>query len=186
MESKIEASIADQKKSERQPLIDRNKITTKDTKSDHEEGTWEITKNVAFFSTPLIISQVFQISIEFLNIVFAGHLGSSLYVAAVGFGNMWANVTCLLVLLGCNIAVATMVSQALGSGNRPAALIYLGRARLALMILYIPTFSLSFLCEPFLLLVGGDEISAAASIAQQYATLLAVALLFQSYSDCTK
>lgn len=92
-------------------------------------------------------------------------MGSSSYVAAVGLGNMWANVTCLLVLLGCNIAVATLVSQAVGSGNHQAALVYLGRARLALLIIYIPCFGLSFLAEPFLLLVGSTEVEEVASLA---------------------
>ena len=45
-----------------------------------------------------------------LNLVFAGHLGDPVFVAAAGLGNMYANITCLLVVYGLNSAIATLVS----------------------------------------------------------------------------
>lgn len=45
-----------------------------------------------------------------LNLVFAGRLGDPKYVAAVGLGNMYANITCLLIVFGLNSAISTFCS----------------------------------------------------------------------------
>ena len=61
-------------------------------------------------AVPIIIGQIFSLFVEMLNLVFAGHLGDPIYVAAAGLGNMYANVTCLLIIYGLNSAIATLVS----------------------------------------------------------------------------
>jgi len=48
--------------------------------------------------------------VEMLNLVFAGHLGDPIFVAAAGLGNMYTNVTCLLIIYGLNSAIATLCS----------------------------------------------------------------------------
>ena len=88
--------------------------------------------------------------------MFVGHLGDPVFVAAAGLGNMYANITCLLIIYGLNSAIATLVSQAYGSGNMRKAGIYLNKGRIAIMIFFIPIFGLMFLCESFLLLLRMD------------------------------
>jgi Na+-driven multidrug efflux pump len=91
-----------------------------------------------------------------LNLVFAGHLGDPVFVAAAGLGNMYANITCLLVIFGLNSAIATLVSQAYGCGNMRKCGIYLNKGRISILIFFVPMFMVMFLCESFLLLIGMD------------------------------
>jgi multidrug resistance protein, MATE family len=104
----------------------------------------------------VIIGQIFSLFIEMLNLVFAGRLGDPVYVAAAGLGNMYANVTCLLVVIGLNSAISTLVSQAYGAGNLRKCGIYLNKGRIAVMLFFIPFFGLMFLCERFLLAINID------------------------------
>jgi len=69
-----------------------------------------MTKNLFKVAVPIIIGQIFSLFIEMLNLVFAGHLGDPVFVAAAGLGNMYANITCLLIIYGLNSAIATLVS----------------------------------------------------------------------------
>ena len=69
-----------------------------------------MSKHLSHVAVPIIIGQIFSLFVEMLNLVFAGHLGDPIYVAAAGLGNMYANVTCLLIIYGLNSAIATLVS----------------------------------------------------------------------------
>ena len=91
-----------------------------------------------------------------LNLVFAGRLGDPVYVAAAGLGNMYANVTCLLIIFGLNSAISTLVSQSFGAGNLRKCGIYLNKGRIAVILFFIPIFGLMFLCETFLLALSID------------------------------
>ena len=64
-----------------------------------------MSKQISKVAVPIIIGQIFSLFIEMLNLVFAGRLGDPVYVAAAGLGNMYANVTCLLVIFGLNSAI---------------------------------------------------------------------------------
>jgi MATE family multidrug resistance protein len=135
-------------------------------------------------AVPIIIGQVFSLFVEMLNLVFAGHLGDPIYVAAAGLGNMYANVTCLLIIYGLNSAIATLCSQSFGAGNLRKCGVYLNKGRIAVMIFFIPIFAIMFLCEPFLLAINMDP--KAAAIAQQYTYGLFVALFFQGQFDAIR
>lgn len=87
------------KKSEELSIIDESEETMK---------LGEMTKNLGKVAIPIIIGQIFSLFVEMLNLVFAGHLGDPIYVAAAGLGNMYANVTCLLIIYGLNSAIATL------------------------------------------------------------------------------
>ena len=113
-----------------------------------------------------------------LNLVFAGHLGDPVFVAAAGLGNMYANITCLLVIYGLNSAIATLCSQAYGSGNMRKCGIYLNKGRVSILIFFIPMFGVMFLCESFLLLLRMDPETARQ--AQIYTYGIVVALFFQA------
>ena len=69
-----------------------------------------MSKNLANVAIPIILGSIFSLFVEMLNLVFAGHLGDPIYVTAVGLGNMYANVTCLLIIYGLNGAIATLCS----------------------------------------------------------------------------
>jgi Na+-driven multidrug efflux pump len=76
----------------------------------HDDSFIKMSKQISKVAVPIIIGQIFSLFIEMLNLVFAGRLGDPVYVAAAGLGNMYANVTCLLVIFGLNSAIQTLVS----------------------------------------------------------------------------
>jgi MATE family multidrug resistance protein len=135
-----------------------------------------MSKHLSHVAVPIIIGQIFSLFVEMLNLVFAGHLGDPIYVAAAGLGNMYANVTCLLIIYGLNSAIATLCSQAFGAGNLHKCGVYLNKGRIAVIIFFVPIFGIMFLCEPFLLAIKMDP--RAAALAQQYTYGLVVALFF--------
>jgi MATE family multidrug resistance protein len=59
---------------------------------------------------PSVISYVFAVLTEFINIIFVGHLGDSAMLAGVGMGNMIINIFGLSLLFGINGALDTLVS----------------------------------------------------------------------------
>jgi MATE family multidrug resistance protein len=144
----------------------------------------EMSKQISHVAVPIIIGQIFSLFVEMLNLVFAGHLGDPIYVAAAGLGNMYANVTCLLIIYGLNSAIATLCSQAYGAGNLRKCGVYLNKGRIAVIIFFVPIFGVMFLCETFLLAIKMDP--RAAAIAQQYTYGIVVALFFQAQFDATR
>ena len=93
----------------------RHRIQAKDTEislladeSEDKESLWEMSRNLGNVAVPIILGQIFSLFVEMLNLVFAGRLGDPIYVAAAGLGNMYANITCLLIIYGLNSAIATL------------------------------------------------------------------------------
>jgi len=115
-----------------------------------------MSKQISRVAFPIIVGFIFSLFIEMLNLVFAGRLGDPVYVAAAGLGNMYANVTCLLIIFGLNSAISTLVSQSFGAGNLRKCGIYLNKGRIAVILFFIPIFGLMFLCETFLLALNID------------------------------
>lgn len=123
---------------------------------ESQDNWWQMSKNLFKVAVPIIVGQIFSLFIEMLNLVFAGHLGDPVFVAAAGLGNMYANITCLLIIYGLNSAIATLCSQAYGSGNMRKCGIYLNKGRIAILLFFIPIFVVMFFCESFLLLLRMD------------------------------
>lgn len=145
---------------------------------EDKDSMWMMSKNLGDVAIPIIIGQIFSLFVEMLNLVFAGRLGDPIYVAAAGLGNMYANVTCLLIIYGLNSAIATLVAQAYGAGNLRKCGIYLNKGRIAVVIFFVPIFIIMFFCEKFLLAINMDP--TASAIAQQYTYGLVVSLFFQA------
>lgn len=120
------------------------------------DGFINMSKQISQVAFPIIVGFIFSLFIEMLNLVFAGRLGDPVYVAAAGLGNMYANVTCLLIIFGLNSAISTLVSQSFGAGNLRKCGIYLNKGRIAVILFFIPIFGLMFLCETFLLALNID------------------------------
>lgn len=92
---------------------------------------------------PTIISFFLSIGGTFINLLFAGHFthetgDTSAILAGVSMANMFANVSCLSVLIGMSGAVETLGSQHNGAGNYKEVGIILQRSCLILGLLAIP------------------------------------------------
>ncbi len=71
-------------------------------KKDHSMSTSYILREIAMIAIPSSISQVSQMLLEIINLIFIGHLGDANLVAAVGMGNLWINITGLSIVIGLN------------------------------------------------------------------------------------
>jgi MATE family multidrug resistance protein len=91
-----------------------------------------------------------------INTAFVGNLGNNELLAGVGLGNLYVNIFCQSIILGLNGAVATLASQAYGSGNLEKVGLYLNRGRLVAFIAFIPITVVLLLCEEFMVLIGMD------------------------------
>jgi Na+-driven multidrug efflux pump len=60
----------------------------------NEESTTQMIKTLCIVSVPVIISAFCTLLIEFLNVIFAGHMGNNAKVAGVGLGNVFVNMLC--------------------------------------------------------------------------------------------
>ncbi len=66
--------------------------------------------NLFQVALPIVAGQVFAFFGELLNILYIGRLGDPVLTAAVGLGNMYANITCLIVVYGLNQTISTLCS----------------------------------------------------------------------------
>ena len=64
------------------------------------------------------------------------------------------NLMGMSLILGCNSALDTLVSQAAGAGNLKLCGVYLNRARFIMSVMFIPIIALSFYIEEFLVFAG--------------------------------
>lgn len=94
-------------------------------------------KTILNIAVPTIMALLLNLFVEIINMAFVGHLGDTAKVAGVGLGNMYINIFCLSVINGINGALATLVSQAFGSGNMRQCGIFLNRGRIVAMITFI-------------------------------------------------
>ena len=93
----------------------------------------------------------------FTSVVFAGHLDNQTELSAVGLGNATTTMLLSSVVLGANLALDALHSQAYGSGNLELCGVYLNRARFILMAVVIPIgVLLYFFVEEFLVAMGQD------------------------------
>ena len=92
-----------------------------------------------------------------INLIFVGSLGDTHQLAAVGLGNMVMMLLPYSIMIGVNTALETFVAQAFGSNNLKQCGLYLHRAILLIVILYIPITIVLFQTGHALTAVGFDE-----------------------------
>ncbi|CDW91386.1 transparent testa 12 protein [Stylonychia lemnae] len=151
---------------------------------NNRESAGQMIKNIANIAIPVIIGQFFALFVESINVAFVGHLNDPAKVAGTGLGNMYVNIFCLSIVFGLNGAIATLASQAHGSGNDRRAGLYLNRGRIVIGIAFIPIISILLCTEKVLILIKQDK--QAANYAQIYAYGLIPAMIFQSQFDATR
>jgi Na+-driven multidrug efflux pump len=72
-----------------------------------------------------------------LNLIYVAKLDSPHKLAGVGMGNMLMNMIANSMSYGFNSALDTLVSQAVGARNLEQCGVYLNRARLVLIFLFV-------------------------------------------------
>lgn len=73
-----------------------------------------------------------------------GHLNDRTLIGGVGMAQALMSLMGMSIIMGCNSALDTLVSQSAGAGNLRLCGVYLNRARIIMTILFIPIVILSF------------------------------------------
>lgn len=113
-------------------------------------------------SVPVVISFFLGIGGTFINLVFAGQYvhesgDKSAVFAGISLANMFANVSCLSILIGMSSAVETLGSQHNGAGNYAEVGIILQRSILILGLITVPIFFLWFFTSDIFLALGVEK-----------------------------
>jgi MATE family multidrug resistance protein len=130
----------------------------------HESSPFMDRVKVLFMqSFPVVISFFLSIGGTFINLIFAGQYvhetgDKSAVFAGVSLANMFANVSCLSILIGMSSAVETLGSQHNGAGNYREVGIILQRSYLILGIITIPIAVLWFFTADIFAALGVEPV----------------------------
>lgn len=127
-----------------------------------ESSQYDQLKVLISQAVPVIISFFLGIGGTFTNLVFAGQYvhetgDKSAVFAGVSLANMFANVSCLSILIGMSGAVETLGSQHNGAGNYKEVGIILQRSILILGFITIPIIFLWFFAADIFQAIGVED-----------------------------
>jgi MATE family multidrug resistance protein len=113
-------------------------------------------------SFPVAVAFFLTIGGSFVNLIFAGHFvnvsgDKSAVFAGISLANMFANVSCLSILIGMSSAIETLGSQHNGAGNYKEVGILLQRSLVILTVMTLPIFILWFFVADIFRSLGVDE-----------------------------
>ena len=108
----------------------------------------------------IAVPVIFQCSLQrftlITNTIFVGRLNDVSLLAGVGLATTTYLIFCIMVLIGINGAIETLVSQAYGYGQLRLCGVHFNRGRLVLTAIFIPLAILLSFSEPILLMIGQD------------------------------
>ena len=142
------------------------------------------TKDILVIAIPSTVNLVFEMLVEVVNIVFAGHLNDSLTLAGVGLGNLMVNITAIAVSVGMNGAIDTLVSQAYGDKEYYLWGCYLNRGRIIQFLFNIPQIFILLYSKEILVLLGQNE--SACEVAQIYINGMIPAVIAVTQFETTR
>ena len=136
---------------------------------DHKPIFLKEVKETLFLAVPIVLAQLAQISMGFVDTVMVGRLGSE-ELAGVALGN---SVFFFFVILcmGVILAVGPMVSQAFGAGEEAPIERSVRQGLWLGFMMTLPAFVLLWNMEPILLLLGQEDATAARAAAYLRAIL---------------
>jgi MATE family multidrug resistance protein len=166
---------------------DREDIDNEDLKK-HESELFGLTKDSSKVecllvltkqSIPVIIAFFLQVGATFINLVFAsqykeGHGSKSTVFTGISLANMFANVSCLSILIGMTGAIETLASQNNGAGNFREVGFILQRSCAILGLIMLPVIILWFFAADIFLSLGFDR--DVCSIIQGYMRIRSLAI----------
>lgn len=128
----------------------------------------EEAKKQAWFSLPMILTNVSYFSITLVSVMFAGHLGE-LELAGSTLANSWATVTGFAFMTGLSGSLETLCGQGYGAKLYSLLGIYLQTSCIISFLFSVAISIFWIYTEPILILVGQDPaISKAAALYMRY------------------
>eukprot|EP01038_Epipyxis_sp_PR26KG_P016448 gene16448-22431_t len=128
----------------------------------NENSSWILQlKVLSTQAIPVVISFFLSIGGTFINLIFAGHYvvnnDKTVVFAGVSLANMFANVSCLSILIGMSGAVETLGSQHNGAGNYKEVGLVLQRSVLILSLICVPIMFLWYFTWDIFLMLGVER-----------------------------
>merc|ERR1712038_459962 len=118
--------------------------------------TAEFKKMIAI-TWPICMTQICQMIIGPISLIFCGHLGSATKLDGAALAISMINATCISVGQGMGTACDTFFSQSYGSKNRKKVGLYLQKAVLIFMLALIVCLTLNINMELLLRLLGQEH-----------------------------
>jgi MATE family multidrug resistance protein len=110
-------------------------------------------------AAPTILSYIFQMGIEMINLLFLGHI-DKYRMDGVGLGNMWANISGVGIGWGLAGALDTLCSQAAGNKDPRMVGIWIQRGLVVMTAFMVPISAAWLYTKEFLVLINVDEVIA--------------------------
>jgi len=117
--------------------------------------TAEFKKMIAI-TWPICMTQICQMIIGPISLIFCGHLGSATKLDGAALAISMINATCISVGQGMGTACDTFFSQSYGSKNRKKVGLYMQKAILIFMLALIVCITININMELLLRLMGQD------------------------------
>ncbi|GMN54497.1 hypothetical protein TIFTF001_023619 [Ficus carica] len=141
------------------PLLEEERVRDGD---DNEGEKWwkkvwdkDEAQKQAFFSLPMILTNLFYYLITLVSVMFAGHLGQ-LELAGATLSNSWAIVSGITFMIGLSGALETLCGQGFGAKLYKTLGIHLQAACITSFLFSIIVCFVWFFTEPILIFVRQD------------------------------
>ena len=93
---------------------------------------------VLLFTVPVIFTLFLELFDQTICIAFVGHYGNEVNLAALGLGNMLANIFINIGVRSLNGPLDTYLSQGMGAGNKKYCGVAYNKSIIVLTIIAIP------------------------------------------------
>lgn len=124
-----------------------------------KETLSEACRNFIIMAAPTILSYIFQMGIEMINLIFLGHI-DKYRMDGIGLGNMWANISGVGIGWGLAGALDTLCSQAAGNKDSKMVGIWIQRGLIVMTLFMIPISIAWIYTKEFLMFIAVDEMIA--------------------------
>ncbi|KAI0220142.1 Multidrug and toxin extrusion protein 1 [Lamellibrachia satsuma] len=105
-------------------------------------------------SWPVVATQVFQMLVGPISLIFCGHLGDRIQLDGAALGISMINVTCISIAQGLGSACDTFFSQTFGSKNKKLVGVYVQKAMYIFLLVLMPCYAVHLNLGSFLPLMG--------------------------------
>lgn len=157
-EALISTTTTHEQEKELLPVDEKGKLAQeKDANcviNDNPSKISAILKGIFSISLPCIITAFCDVLWDVLGVHFIGKLNNTTYLAAVGVGCMWSNISTLSISFGFSSALQTLCSQSNGNKQYYLSGVYHLRARLIMLLMSVGLSILVLYSERVFLMLG--------------------------------
>lgn len=103
---------------------------------------------------PIVTTQICQMLLEPVSLIFCGHLGDPIQLDGAALGISMINVTCNAIAIGLGTSCDTFFSQTFGSRNKKLMGVYVQKAVYIFLLVLMPFYAIHLNLGSLLALAG--------------------------------